>query len=62
MIQGGFKNLLCTSPAVIDPINTEIKRFELHIPTRQSSKIVITTSETQLLKVNFDFKKQLNID
>ncbi|NOQ26428.1 MAG: hypothetical protein GQ564_13810 [Bacteroidales bacterium] len=57
-----FKNILCTSTAMIDPINNEIKRFELHIPTRQSSSIIISTSEKQPLRLSFNFKKHLDFE
>ena len=59
---GKFNNILCTSPAAIDPINNKLRRFELKIPSVHDSQIVFTTSEKHPLKVKYEFQKQLDFE
>ena len=58
---GTFKNILCTSPAIIDPINNKIRRFELYTPSVRSKQIVFTTSEKKSFRAIYKFSKNLRL-
>jgi len=58
---GRFRNILATSPAFIDPINTAIRRFELHIPM-YGENLIFTTSENHYFKLEHRFKKPINFN
>jgi len=58
---GKFRNILSTSPAIIDPINNKIRRFELHIPLA-GSNMIFRTSENHHFKVDYKFKHILDFE
>ena len=58
---GIFKKILSTSPAFIDPTNSELQRFELYIPNIEDTHIKLSTSEKHPLKVEYKFYKDLDL-
>ncbi len=58
---GRFRNILAKSPAFIDPLNNEIRRFELHIPMA-GENITFRTSENHHFKLDYKFRKILDFE
>ena len=59
---GDFKNIKNKSSAVLDPYQTQHKRFELLIPYGKESNIVLKTSEQHPFKIQYSFKKRINFE
>jgi hypothetical protein len=58
---GKFRNILAKSPAVIDPVNNKIRRFELHIPVL-GENMIFRTSENHHFKLDCKFKNKLDFE
>ncbi len=58
---GNFRNILSTSPAIINPIETEIRRFEMTIPYGDAV-MIFRTSENHHFKVEIKFQNKLDFE
>jgi hypothetical protein len=58
---GHFRNILSKSPAIIDPIDNEIRRFEMQIQICGET-IILTASENHYFKLDYKFRKKFDFE